>query len=271
MALVAGGPWFHILLNLKWLREIIKVSNIPWKDLIAMLVSDEPLDIEADRIRAAYARRQCGDLYSWFNPGHLFMIQGREQRLLTLLNRHGCKQLQTEKILEVGCGKGYWINDFIKWGARPENITGIDLIPEHIAMAKHLCPETVTLACGNAAHLEFPQATFDIVLQSTVFTSILDPVMKQRIASEMVRVLKPGGLILWYDYHMNNPRNRDVRGVKKPEIHNLFPGCRIELQRITLAPPICRTLAPYSFLLCSLLEKIPLLCTHYLGIIKKIA
>jgi hypothetical protein len=34
----------------------------------------------------------------------------------------------------------------------------------------------------------------------------------------MVRVLKPEGLILWYYYHVNNPSNPDVRGVKCREI-----------------------------------------------------
>ena len=41
------------------------------------------------------------------------------------------------------------------------------------------------------------------------------------------------------------------------------------LKRITLAPPLARAIAPYSVILCQILEKIPLLCTHYLGIIKK--
>ena len=72
--------------------------------------------------------------------------------------------------------------------------------------------------------------------------------MKQRIASEMIRVVKKEGAILWYDYHVNNPWNPDVRGVKKQEIHRLFPGCRIRLQRMTLAPPLVRLLAPYSWL-----------------------
>jgi hypothetical protein len=89
------------------------------------------------------------------------------------------------------------------------------------------------------------------VLQSTVFTSILDVAMKQAVAGELLRVVKLKGLILWYDYHRNNPWNKDVRGVKSWEIHRLFPGCRITLQRVTLAPPLTRVLAPHSFLLGS--------------------
>jgi hypothetical protein len=93
--------------------------------------------------------------------------------------------------------------------------------------------------------------------------------MKQEIASEMCRVLKPEGMIIWYDYHVKSPWNADVRAVKKKEIYDLFPGYRVELQRITLAPPLARRLAPYSWLACYVMGRIPLLCTHYLGVIRK--
>jgi hypothetical protein len=93
--------------------------------------------------------------------------------------------------------------------------------------------------------------------------------MKQQVASEMLRVVRRDGLILWYDYHVNNPWNPDVQGIKKREISCLFAGCDIDLRRVTLAPPLARWIAPRSWLLAYLLEKIPLLCTHYIGIIRK--
>jgi hypothetical protein len=102
-----------------------------------------------------------------------------------------------------------------------------------------------------------------------VFTSVLDPGIKQQMAAEMIRVLKKDGLILWYDFYVNNPSNADVRGVKEQEIYRLFPDCQIELQRVTLAYPIVRALAPHSWLTCYLLGKNPWLCTHYLGVIRK--
>ena len=73
-------------------------------------------------------------------------------------------------------------------------------------------------------------------------------------------------IILWYDYHMNNPNNPDVKGVKKKEIYELFPNCIIHLKRINLAPPIARAIAPYSLLLCYLLEKLKVFNTHYIGV-----
>jgi ubiquinone/menaquinone biosynthesis C-methylase UbiE len=227
------------------------------------------LAAETERIKAAYSRRQCGDLYSWFNPGHLFYIQERERRVLKLLTRLGLSLLADRKILEVGCGTGYWLGEFIKWGARPENLTGIDLFHEYLVEAQSTQSPKVGLIQANAAFLPFPSGTFDLVLQSMLFTSILDPAVKQVVAAEMLRVLRPGGFILWYDYHVNNPWNKDVQGVKKREIHRLFPDCQVKLQRITLAPPLSRLLAPYSFLLCSLLEKLRILNTHYQGFIRK--
>ena len=226
--------------------------------------------VEEARIHTVYAKRPRSDArYSWLNPGHLFMMQEREHRLLTLLQRYGFTLLDTYKILEIGCGTGYWLREFVKWGVRPENITGVDLLSDRVAEAKKLCPEAVQVQCGSAATLAFPNNTFDLVLQSTVFTSVLDPSMKQQMASEMLRVVKGDGLILWYDYRVNNPWNSDVRGIKRQEISQFFPGCLLQLQRITLAPPLVRLLAPCSWLVCYVLGKVPWLCTHYLGVIRK--
>jgi SAM-dependent methyltransferase len=227
------------------------------------------LAAEVQRLEAAYGRRREGDRYSCFNPGQLFLLQQRERQVLALLRSQGLSRLQGRKILEIGCGDGIWLGDFIKWGAEPGNLTGLDLLPGAPAAARANLPARVSLIQADGAYLPLAAGTFDLVLQSTVFTSILDPLMKQSVAREMLRVLKPQGLILWYDYHLNNPANPDVRGVKKAEIHRLFPGCDITLRRLTLAPPIARRLAPHSFLLCYLLEELRFLNSHYLGVIRK--
>lgn len=227
------------------------------------------LAAEAERLKAAYGRRREGDRYSPFNPGQLFLLQQRERQVLNLLRSLGLSRLDGQKILEVGCGDGIWLGEFIKWGAEPQNLTGIDLLTGILARARRNLSAHVGLVQANGASLPFDAAAFDLVLQSTVFTSFLDPLMKQAVAREMLRVVKPGGIILWYDYHIDNPANPDVRGVKKAEIQRLFPGCNISLRRLTLAPPIARRLAPHSFLLCYLLEKLRFLNSHYLGVIRK--
>jgi SAM-dependent methyltransferase len=226
---------------------------------------------EAARIRAAYSKRTSRSIYSMFDPAQLLATQERERKLLKLLARCGFStKLNEARILEVGCGSGFWLRELVQWGARPENIFGIDLLPERIADAKRLCPSGISLYCQNAVDLHDLPGPFDLVLQSTVFTSILQAEMKQRIASEMMRVLSRRGLIVWYDFHLSNPANPDVRGVTRGEIEKLFPGCQISVERLTLAPPLGRPSARISSPLHSALSTLKIFSTHYLGHIRKV-
>jgi SAM-dependent methyltransferase len=224
---------------------------------------------ELDRIRAAYSRRRYDARYAPSEPPQLFTLQGLERRLLPLLRQHGALPLRDRRILEVGCGTGHWLREFVKWGADPTAVTGVDLLAGSLAAARRLGPRGAGLLESDGAALPFPDGVFDVVAHFTVFTSILDPALRRRVAEDTLRVLKPRGLVVWYDFHVANPHNSDVRPLRRREIAALFPRCAITLRRATLAPPIVRLLAPRSWLLCSLLETIPLLRTHYLGVIQK--
>jgi ubiquinone/menaquinone biosynthesis C-methylase UbiE len=229
------------------------------------------LELETLRVRSAYARRDVRrdqKTYSYFNVGNLFIIQERERRLLALLARHGYSDLSERSILEVGCGSGFWMRQFIHWGAKPENIAGVDLRPECITKARHLCPAGVKLDCLNAMQLPYGPGAFDLVMQSTTFSSILDSDTREQVAAEMLRVVKHSGAILWYDFFVNNPANHDVRAVRKEEIDRLFPGCKVFTERVTLAPPLARRLARFSWSLCQALVGLRILNTHYVALIR---
>jgi ubiquinone/menaquinone biosynthesis C-methylase UbiE len=228
----------------------------------------DPLAAEAARVEQAYARRRRN--YAYDSEGHEFGHQERERKMLALLRQYGCMPLTEKTILEVGCGSGDWILQFIRWGARPEQLTGIELRADALAKATAILPAAVRLDRGNAAALPYVSGSFDIVLQSTMFTSVLDREIRQQIASEMLRVLKPNGRILWYDFLVNNPTNPDVRGVCKREIFSLFSGCTFDLRRMTLLPPVLRWIAPRSFFLTYMLSHVRPFCTHYLGVITKL-
>jgi hypothetical protein len=116
--------------------------------------------------------------------------------------------------------------------------------------------------------LPYASRSFDLVLQLTAFSSILDDRIRCAIAGEMLRVLKPGGLIVWYDFWLN-PTNRQTRGIRPAEILRLFPGSSVEFQRVTLAPPIARRLMPISWIACELLENLRIFNTHYLAAIRQ--
>lgn len=229
-------------------------------------------DAEGARIKGVYAKRSTSAnqwRYSHFNPGHLFMVQERERRVLALLKERGFALLESKRILDVGCGRGGWLQDFVKWGARAENCVGVDLLRDRIAEARERCPSAMTFCCASAQRLEFPDASFDLVVASTFFSSILDLELKQQVAGEMLRVLRPSGAILWYDFFVNNPGNPDVRGIGKSEIRRLFAGCNATFRRVTLAPPLARRMAPYSWLVCYFLGQLRVLNTHYLALIRR--
>jgi SAM-dependent methyltransferase len=226
--------------------------------------------VEERRIRVAYARRAArGTSHAWFSPGHVFQVQDRERQVLRLLARQGITDLGAMDLLEVGCGSGAWLRQLVRWGAAPERLAGVDLRPEAVNTARRLAPAGVRVECGNATGLPFQDESFDLVLQAVAFSSVTDGGMRRAMAAEMLRVLRREGVVLWYDFRFDNPRNPHVRGVGKREIHALFPGCGVHLQRITLAPPLVRTVARRSWLAAYLLARIPFLRTHYLGVLRK--
>jgi len=221
---------------------------------------------EADRILEELRRRERevpADFYSLDRPANLFLRHGQERALRKALEEIG--PLAGKRVLEVGCGSGNWLE--MLEGA---SLSGIELDPGRAASAAARFPDA-DIRSGDASHLPWTDDSFDLVLQSTVFSSILDTDMRRAVASEMLRVLAPGGAILWYDFFVNNPSNPNVRGVRRREIEALFPGCRVALRRVTLAPPLARRIVPVSWTFAALLEALRVFDTHYLGVIRNAA
>lgn len=154
---------------------------------------------EAIRIRTEYARRDKTGLsqmiYRYTNPAFLFHMQEREWAILSLLRREGF-ELSGSSVLEVGCGNGHILQRFMEFGAR--EAMGVDLMETRIQDGKKRYPN-LHLRQGNAALLPYQDSRFDLVMQFTCLSSVLDVATRQQIASEMWRVLRPGGVIVFYD------------------------------------------------------------------------
>lgn len=212
-------------------------------------------------------RRLAGkDLYSWFNTANLFALQQRQRAIHHSLKRLGVSDLSGLRILEVGCGQGGVLHEFLCMGARPENLFGLDLLMDRLVVAGQSL-QGAHFQRADGCSLPFRAHCFDLVMQYTAISSVLDPDLRKGMCTEMLRVLKPGGLILSYDFWLN-PTNKQTRGLDLKEIRASFPGCRIDPQRITLAPPIARRLAPLSWGLCLFLESLKVFNTHYLAAIR---
>jgi SAM-dependent methyltransferase len=224
---------------------------------------------ETERIREAYARRAArgaDERYGLEDPANRFLFERRERALIALFHRHHLLPLAGRDIIDVGCGNGALLRDLVRFGADAERCHGIDLLPERIEGARG-ADGRMTLRTGDASALPYADASFDIGLQFTLLSSVLDGGMRRAIASETLRVLRPGGVLICYDFTWN-PGNRDTRGIRLGELRRLYAGCVVDARRVTLAPPIARRLAGLSPRLCGALETLPFLRSHLLAAVQ---
>ena len=217
-----------------------------------------------------YARRAA--LAGLYDPLRPEVMQARHERLrvlAALLRRHARAPLAQLRLLEVGCGAGGNLLELIGLGFEPANLLANELLPERAAAARARLPAAVQVLEGDALALPLPEAGLDLVLQSTVFSSLLDPGFRARLAARLWAWLRPGGAVLWYDFAVNNPRNPDVTGLPLAELRRLFPAASIDARRVTLAPPLARRAAALHPALPALLNTVPLLRTHRMAWIAK--
>ena len=226
---------------------------------------------EIQNIAKRYERRVNipANRYSRLNQAVNAMTQERQTALIQLFSSQGINDLSDLTVLEVGCGSGANLLELVQFGAEPENLAGNELLADRLMAARRRLPQAIQLFAGDAAQLPLPDASFDIVYQSTVFSSILDDDLQTSLAHKMWNMVRPGGGILWYDFIFDNPRNPDVRGVKVSRIRELFPDGDILIKKVTLAPPITRCVVPIHPALYGALNFFPFLRTHVLCYIKK--
>lgn len=201
------------------------------------------------------------------NPGNARIEREREESIRRLLLEAGLWPPTGYRILDLGCGTGRPLARFVDWGANPEQLVGVDLLAENVEIARQSYP-VIRFVAADATALDLPNEHFRLVVAFTVFSSVLDGATAGLIASEIDRVLEPGGSVLWYDYRLSHPLNRHTRGVPKRQIRDLFGTYRTRLDAITLVPQIARRLGPLTGLY-PILVALPVLRTHYVGLLAK--
>jgi SAM-dependent methyltransferase len=221
---------------------------------------------EVRRIRMAYAERDRVHKSNNGNPGRRRTLRERSATMEHMLGERLKRPVSECRILDVGCGKGSVLNWFHERGVPPENLFGIDLLPDRIKIARETYP-AFTFIEGNAEQLVFPDGWFDLVLVFTVFSSILDDAMASNVARSIGRVLKTNGVVVWHDLRYPNPWNSAVRAMTKSRIRKLFPLFELELELIDLLPPIANHLGRFTDRLYPMLAWFPVLRSHYFGLL----
>jgi hypothetical protein len=159
---------------------------------------------------------------------------------------------------------GHNLLELLRFGFRPEHLTGIELLEDRAKAARSLLPAGLQIIAGDATIAPIQEASQDIVYQSVVFSSILDDGLQAALASRMWQWVKPGGAVLWYDFIYDNPRNREVRGVSPRRVRDLFPSGRMSIWRVTLTPPVARAVCRVAPSWYSVFSAVPLLRSHVL-------
>lgn len=225
------------------------------------------LTSEVDAVVRRYAARAAvgnNDRYSMLNAAVWQSVQDRQRALLWFLASYSPKPLADLQVLEVGCGTGSNLLELLRIGCSASNLVGNELLLERWQAARSSLPQATQVLAGDATGLPFGKGCFDIVYQSTVFSSLLDDGFQACLARKMWSWVRPGGAVLWYDFIVNNPHNPDVRGVSLRRIQHLFPEAELQVRRVTLAPPISRRICKLHPGLYSILNVAPWLRTHVL-------
>jgi len=223
---------------------------------------------EKDRMESTYRDYSAsGHTRRWSGPGNDYLLHTKWGVIEECLRRAGFKA-DGALVLDLGSSAGASIPRLTSLGCSPRSIACIDIRHETLRDGRSMHPHTLFVQ-SDALHLPFPNERFDMVHQSVMMSSALDERRRYAMAREMVRVTKRQGLVLWYDLRYPSPFNPNFRPIGRREIQRYFSDCQSRILSTTLIPHLSRALAPISWRACRLLERIPLLRSHLLAVIKR--
>jgi Methylase involved in ubiquinone/menaquinone biosynthesis len=147
------------------------------------------------------------------------------------------------RVLDVGCGSGASLIQFIRLGFKPSNLTGVDLEEERIAQGRSELPG-IDFRVESADRLPFADESFDLVLESTMLGTLDSKPLLAAIAAEMIRVTKKGGHIMLIDWRYSREGSGVKTAINPSAIAELFGVGRvtsvIAREPGALVPPLGR-------------------------------
>ncbi len=129
-----------------------------------------------------------------------------------------------QKVLDVGCGVGTTAIQLARrFGI---TVTAIDISPIMLERARSNVRRTglerdIEVEQGDILALRFPNGTFDRVVAEAV-TMFVD---RQRAAKELVRVCRPGGMVLATEFFWRRPPTEEAREIFLGQV---CPGMQLD-------------------------------------------
>ena len=139
-----------------------------------------------------------------YGANHDFFMQHKAWLIEDILRRFQFSISQMD-LLDVGCGVGK-LHAYIK--GKFASVSGVDISSRSIEVARKVHSE-LNYHTYDGDRLPYEDGSMDMTLAAGVFHHV--PVDQQsKLASEMLRVLKPGGISLVIEHNPYNPVTRRV-------------------------------------------------------------
>lgn len=122
-------------------------------------------------------------------------------------------------LLDVGCGFGGSSRLLAKdYGF---SVTGVTISPKQVERARELTPDGVDaqFKVDDAMALSYPDASFDVVWSVEAGPHMPD---KAVFAKELMRVLKPGGVLVLADWNQRDDRKKPLNFWERPVMRQLL-------------------------------------------------
>ncbi len=151
-----------------------------------------PRDYWEQRLSASFNLRGVGhkSFSEWYNV----WLYRRKARCLT--RALDGARVEDASVLDVGCGTGFFVDQYLRRGARVRGIDITDVSIRRLREQYHGQFETQDISAAGFV----PAPAVDIVNMWDVMYHIVDPALYDLALTNISRSLKPGGLFLFTDW-----------------------------------------------------------------------
>jgi ubiquinone/menaquinone biosynthesis C-methylase UbiE len=176
-----------------------------------------PVNLSKSDVRRTYAR--LSRIYDFWGFLTESKAVGKAVQLANIKNG--------ERVLEVAVGTGVVFERIVAANKDGQN-DGIDLSPEMLARAENRLKNhysNYSLKVADAYSLSYPDATFDLVINSYMFDLLPEKDFSQ-VLMEFKRVLKPGGRVVITSMTMGRKWYSRIWDWLVRKAPNILEGCR---------------------------------------------
>lgn len=132
---------------------------------------------------------QIAKLYKDSSCGYGEQIPFLAKTYLELFERIKCDLPENPKVLEVGCGNGFFLKELKRWGIN--NLHGVEPSRKMVSLAGNYLKRRIKVSIFKKGL--FPENSFDIILCFHTLDHLTDP---NEFIQESLSLLKKGGVVL---------------------------------------------------------------------------